>query len=445
MKLEGRRIVVVGMQRSGVASAELLLELGAIVTLSDREPAQQLGEAVQALVARGLPFLPQGGIPAHHFDAAVLSPGVPANSPDLASVGTVMGEVELAAPLLRGRTIGITGSNGKTTTTALTGHILDACGLPAQVGGNIGTPVCAMVATSRAGQWNVLELSSFQLETTHTLHVHTAVILNVTQNHLDRHYTMERYAEAKARILDAQTGADDAILNADDSYCRQFASRGSGQRTWFSSTGEADIHIRDGHIYFQGKQVMPVADVPIKGAHNLENTMAAMAVANTAGAPLGTIADAVRTFRAVEHRLEFVANIGGVDYYNDSKATSVDATLKALSAFPDDVWLILGGKDKGSNYSPLRAPASAKVRAALLIGAAAEIIARDLEGSTEIISIGTLDAALVYAFTHAQPGDTVLLAPACSSFDQFESFEHRGRHFKELVHAISRETHGTAA
>jgi UDP-N-acetylmuramoylalanine--D-glutamate ligase len=348
---------------------------------------------------------------------------------------------------LSGPVIGITGSNGKTTATALTVHILKNCGIPVQVGGNIGTPVAAMLDTSRAEQWNVLELSSFQLETVDTFHPNIAVILNITQNHLDRHGTMQRYAAAKARILDRQTSSDHAILNADDAFCREFAQRGAAQRLWFSSTQRIPdgLCLDQGHILFDGQRVIAAADVPIRGRHNLENTMAAIGAAALAGASNKPIAAAIKTFHAVEHRLEFVRSLDGVDFYNDSKATSVDATLKALDAFDHGVWIILGGKDKGSDYTLLRAPLEAKARAALLIGAAASKIAPALDGAVPLIESGTLDAAVRTAFAQAQPGDTILLAPACSSFDQFQSYEHRGQVFKELVRALESKTHGTAA
>jgi UDP-N-acetylmuramoylalanine--D-glutamate ligase len=451
IELRRKNILVVGMERSGIAAAILLLREGARVTAADQKPFEQLSEAARALRDEGVAFQTQQDGGFEKFDAIVLSPGVPADIPEVEAARSkgvpVLGEVELAAPFLSGPVIGITGSNGKTTTTALTGHILKNCGIPVQVGGNIGTPVTAMLDTSRAEQWNVLELSSFQLETVDTFHPNIAVILNITQNHLDRHGTMQRYAAAKARILDRQTSSDHAILNADDAFCREFAQRGAAQRLWFSSTQRIPdgLCLDQGHILFDGQRVIAAADVPIRGRHNLENTMAAIGAAALAGASNKPIAAAIKTFHAVEHRLEFVRSLDGVDFYNDSKATSVDATLKALDAFDHGVWIILGGKDKGSDYTLLRAPLEAKARAALLIGAAASKIAPALDGAVPLIESGTLDAAVQTAFAQAQPGDTILLAPACSSFDQFQSYEHRGQVFKELVRALESKTHGTAA
>ncbi len=451
MDLEGRNILVVGMERSGIASAELLLRHGARVTAADQKDFEKWNAAAQALRAKGVEPRLQSAGGFERFDAVVISPGVPFDAQEILRAREqgvpVIGEVELAAPFLQGRTIGITGSNGKTTTTALTGHILTETQIPVQVGGNIGTPVAAMVEASRTDQWNVLELSSFQLETTRTFRPDIAVILNITQNHLDRHHTMDQYADAKGRILDRQTTSDFAILNAGDPYCASFARRGAAQRIWFSSAADAatDYRIADGYLCRHSERIIATGDVPIRGRHNLENTIAAIAAAHLAGAPLAKIGAAIRSFHAVEHRLEFVRRLDEIDFYNDSKATSVDATLKALEAFEHGLWVILGGKDKDSDYHPLRDPLAAKARAALLIGTAAEKIRGHLDGAVPSIMAGTLDAAVATAFARAQPGDTILLAPACASFDQFQSYEHRGRVFKELARALEPHRHGAKA
>jgi UDP-N-acetylmuramoylalanine--D-glutamate ligase len=350
----------------------------------------------------------------------------------------VIGEVELAARFLKGRTIGITGSNGKTTTTALVGHILQDSGIAVQVGGNIGTPVTAMIESSRPDQWNVLELSSFQLETISEFHADVAVALNVTQNHLDRHHTFANYAAAKGRLFETQNAGSFAILNADDPTCVGYASITAASPLWFSGTRAVTpgVWLADGKILFDGEPLMDTGEIPIRGLHNIENTMAAAAAARLAGASLASIAAAVRTFKAVEHRLEFVRTLNGVDFYNDSKATSVDATLKALTAFSGGLWVILGGKDKGLDYTLLRAPLAAKAHAALLIGAAAAKIAEQLDGALPLERSETLENAVRFVHAHARPGDTVLLAPACASFDQFKSYEHRGQVFKSLVQKL---------
>ncbi|HML17499.1 MAG TPA: UDP-N-acetylmuramoyl-L-alanine--D-glutamate ligase, partial [Bryobacteraceae bacterium] len=354
----------------------------------------------------------------------------------------VIGDLELAGWFLEGETIGITGSNGKTTTTALAGHILQSSGIAAQVGGNIGTPPAAMVKTSREGQWNVLELSSFQLETAETFRAHIGAALNVTPDHLDRHYTLANYAEMKARLFVNQRAGDFAVLNADDAICRSYAARGAAKAVWFSSTERVSpgAWLDSGRIMLNGEALMDCGEVPLRGVHNLENTMAAAAIAHLAGAAHAQIRAAVMTFPGVEHRLEFVRELGGVAWYNDSKATNVDATLKAIAAFPGGVWIILGGKDKNSDYTPLIAPLKQKARAVLLIGAASEKIerqfGREMPGSIPILRCGTMDVAVKEAHQRAGRGEVALLAPACASFDQFENYEHRGREFKRLVREL---------
>jgi UDP-N-acetylmuramoylalanine--D-glutamate ligase len=445
MKLDGARVVVVGMARSGVAAVELLLEKGASVAAVDQNPL--------ASERLGMEVLPQVDSSFAGADLVVLSPGVPADVDVLKPVRArgvkVIGDVELASWFMQGDTIGITGSNGKTTTTALTGHILKQSGIAAQVGGNIGTPPASMVNSSRPGQWNVLELSSFQLETAETFHVKIGAALNVTPDHLDRHHTREAYAEAKARLFVSQRAGDFAVLNADDPVTRSFAERGRGTPVWFSTTRTVgrgadlfrspaiagNLERRLEVLRLEGKPLMDTREIPMRGIHNVENTMAAALIASLAGAGREQIREAVMTFPGVEHRLEFVRELGGVAWYNDSKATNVDATLKAVAAFDGGLWVILGGKDKGSDYTPLAEPLKSKARRALLIGAAAAKIERDLHG-VPLMQCETLEHAVEEAHRKAHRGDTVLLAPACASFDQFENFEHRGREFKRLVNAL---------
>jgi len=433
MKLDGAKVVVVGMARSGVAAVELLREKGASVRAVDQNPT------AAADVRPGIVVEPQTEESFADAQVIVLSPGVP---PDLdvferaRRCGVpVIGDLELASWYLEGEIIGITGSNGKTTTTALTGHILAHSGILAQVGGNIGTPPASLVKTSRPGQWNVLELSSFQLETTETFRAHIGAALNVTPDHLDRHGTLERYADAKGRLFDTQRPGDFKVLNADDPICESYAARGHGSVVWFSSTREISpgAFLSQDEVVLNGTFVMKTSEVPLRGLHNLENTMAAAAMANLAGATHAQIRSAVMSFPGVEHRLEFVRRMAGVDWYNDSKATNVDATLKAIAAFEGGLWVILGGKDKNSDYSILASPLGAKARAALLIGAAADKIESQLRGSVPLMRCGTIGAAVAEAHARAKSGDTVLLAPACASFDQFENFEQRGREFKRLV------------
>ena len=433
-KLEGKRVAVVGMARSGVAAIRLLRQHGAVVRAVDEKPMGDI---------EGVKAEPQTEAAFSDADLVVLSPGVPADldllAPARARGVRVIGELELAAPFLAGPTIGITGTNGKTTTTALTGHILRESGIACQVGGNIGTAPAELVPTSRPDQWNVLELSSFQLETIETFHATIAACLNVTQNHLDRHHNFQNYANAKARLFEAQVPGDLAVLNADDPVTVSFAGRTAAEVAWFSGTHQVSGAWLDGEtIRLDGPELVNVRALQLRGRHNYENVMAAALMARRAGASPSQIAAAAVTFAPVEHRLEFVREIRGVGYYNDSKATSVDATLKAIDAFPGGLWIILGGKDKDSDFTVLREPLRRKAQAALLIGAAAQKIAGQLEGAVAMIPCGNLAQALDQAARKAAPGDTVLLAPACASFDQFDNFEHRGRVFKELVNMLAK-------
>jgi len=440
-----KKVLIVGLKKSGMASAELLVRQGASVSATDLKGLDQLPGAYEFVSRLGIPFRRQDSETFQGYDLIVLSPDVPADLPQLEEArrrGTqVIGEVELAAPFLKGESIGITGSNGKTTTTSLIGHILRHAGMPVQVGGNIGTPVTAMVDTSRAGGWNVLELSSFQLETIVEFRVHIGLTLNVTQNHLDRHHTFERYAAAKGRLFETMRAGDIAILNAEDPVCVRYAANTAAHVEWFSGKRKVapGASLCGDKLIVDGKLLMEAGEIPIRGRHNVENVLAAAVAAARAGVERAAIAEAVRTFQAVEHRLEFVRRVGGMDFYNDSKATSVDATLKAVDAFPGGLWVILGGKDKGLDYSVLRDPLGARARGALLIGAAAAKIAAALEGAVPLVDCGTLQAAVAYAYQHGQRGDTVLLAPACASFDQFRSFEHRGEVFKQLVNSLPGE------
>jgi UDP-N-acetylmuramoylalanine--D-glutamate ligase len=434
-KLEGVRVLVVGMGLSGIGAVRLLRQKGALIRAVDAKPKGEI-EGVRVEAQTEAAF--------RDAELVVLSPGVPADLDFLAPVRArgvpVIGELELAAPFLQGPTIGITGTNGKTTTTALTGHILRESRIACQVGGNIGKAPAEMVESSRPDQWNVLELSSFQLETIQTFHASIAACLNLTQNHLDRHHTFENYVNAKSRLFETQGPNDLAVLNADDPVTVAFARRTKAKTVWFSGTHHVAGAWLDGEVIRMDKgELVNVNDLRLRGRHNSENVMAAALMAEAAGASLSQIAGAAATFSPVEHRLEFVREVAGVAYYNDSKATSVDATLKAIDAFPGGLWIILGGKDKDSDFTVLREPLRAKACAALLIGAAAPKIARQLgDGALPIVQCGTLAAAIDKASRTAVPGQTVLLAPACASFDQFENFEQRGRVFKELVNALAK-------
>ncbi|HEX3470229.1 MAG TPA: UDP-N-acetylmuramoyl-L-alanine--D-glutamate ligase [Silvibacterium sp.] len=447
MELKGKKVLVVGLGKSGLAAALFLRRRGAQVTVSDVRSAAALAHDIPALLDQGI-MVEAGGhglLTFRRQDLIVVSPGVPLDTPELVQVRNfglpVIGELELAARFLAGKTIAITGSNGKTTTTSLCGEILAAAHLHVQVGGNIGLPVIALVDQSREDGWSVLEVSSFQLETTYQFHPNIAAILNVTPDHLDRHGNMENYVAAKERIF-ANQGSDDAlILNADDDAASRAAARAKSQVFWFSRTRiiRQGAFVREGAIYFRASEqsapefILKVGSIPLKGQHNVENVLAAICAARLAGVAPDAIRGAVEHFHAVEHRLEFVASLNGVDYYNDSKATNVDAALKAIAAFPSGIHLILGGKDKNSDYRLMRPLIQERVKAIYTIGAAAEKIITHVEGSAPIVNAGTLDIAVAKAAEAAQSGEIVLLAPACSSFDQFQNYEQRGQVFKDLV------------
>ena len=453
MELKGKRVLVVGLGRSGLAAALFLRRHGAQVTVSDVRSAAALEREIPMLLEEGI-SVEAGGhglLTFRRQDLLVLSPGVPLDTPEIRQVKafgqTVIGEVELASRFLQGQTLAITGSNGKTTTTTLCGAILQASGAPTLVGGNIGYPVVALTEASRPEGWNVLELSSFQLETIETFHPKIALLLNITADHLDRHGTFENYREAKERIFRNQTADDFLVLNADNEVAASAAARARAQVFWFSRTRviKQGAFVHEGTIFFRRAElekpepVLPVAEIPLKGVHNLENVLAAVAATRLAGVPGAVIRETVAGFQAVEHRLEFVAQVRGVDYYNDSKATNVDAAAKAIASFAQGIHLILGGKDKDSDYRALRGLIAGRVRAVYTIGAAAEKIENHLAGAAPVRRARTLAAALEQAAAAAEAGDTVLLAPACSSFDQFRDYEDRGAQFKRLVHTLAAE------
>ncbi|MGB7848442.1 MAG: UDP-N-acetylmuramoyl-L-alanine--D-glutamate ligase [Candidatus Acidiferrum sp.] len=444
IELRKMRVLAVGLARTGVATALFCAKRNAIVTATDTRPESELGDGPAKLREAGVMLELGGHVEATYLaqDLIIPSPGVPADDALLAKARskgiTVWSEIELAYRFLEGGMIGITGSNGKTTTTTLVYHILKIAGRNALLAGNVGTPLIACVEETNAETVSVVELSSFQLELIDKFRPDIGVFLNLTPDHLDRHKTLEVYAAAKARIFENQTELDAAVLNADDAPTVALAPK-KPQMFWFSRKKRVEqgacVRGEDIVIVHAEKEefVMKRGEIPLVGGHNLENVLAAVMAARLVKVDTATIGKAVRSFTGVEHRLEFVAEIGGVRYYNDSKATNVDATLKALDAFPGRILLILGGKDKGSDYSELQQPLRERTILALLIGAASEKIEKQIAGSVAIERAGTLERAVEIASHAAQAGDVVLLAPACASFDQFENYEHRGRVFKELV------------
>jgi UDP-N-acetylmuramoylalanine--D-glutamate ligase len=454
--LAGKRVLVVGLARTGVAVSLFSAGYGATVTATDDKPEAELAETAARLRAAGVK-LELGGHASKTFlaqDLIVVSPGVPANLPPLALARargiSVWSEIELAWRFLRGTLVAITGSNGKTTTTSLVAHILKTAGIPSLTGGNIGVPLLSLAESSTDATVTVAEVSSFQLETIESFRPEIGVLLNLTPDHLDRHASFDDYARAKMRLFENQLDRDAAVLNADDpEVTRRMPSR--PRIFWFSRRKRVaqGAFLRGDEIVFRSDGAETVLarrdEIPLRGEHNVENVLAACAAAHLAGAAPAAVAAGVKTFRGVEHRLEFVAEIGGVTFYNDSKATNVDAALKAVEAFPGPLLVILGGKDKGSPYTALREPLRQRARAAVLIGAAAEKIGAEVGDAVALEQAGTLDRAVELAMKRAKPGDVVLLAPACSSFDQFENYEHRGRVFKELVAQLETRSAASAS
>lgn len=461
MELSGRKALVLGAARSGIASARFLADHGATVALYDRNPVEEWDEAAVSLKRTHKIGLISGDIPSwllDQIDLVVISPGVPTNTIPARYVdrkdGEVIGEVELAYRFMKGRIVGVTGSNGKTTTTTLIGELLTKAGLATKVGGNIGTPLLTLAESSTDNMWTVVELSSFQLETTKSFRANVAICLNVTPNHLDRYDTFTDYAAAKHRIFLNQTADDVAILNADDEVTAGWANGLKANVVMFSVRNELEegLFLRGRELVCRANGVEKVLttrdEIFLRGLHNVENVLASLAAGLACGVSPESMRETVRNFKGVEHRIEFVDEIGGIQFYNDSKATSVDATLKALEALSDDegkIVLILGGRGKNAPYSPLIPLIESSVRKLVVIGEDAANIVTQLGGHAEIEFADSLAVAVKSAFNAAERGDRILLAPACASFDMFRSFEERGRVFKEEVGNLRRGLEGSIA
>jgi UDP-N-acetylmuramoylalanine--D-glutamate ligase len=452
MEVTGKKVLIIGAARSGIAAAKFLAARGAIVALNDQKPIEKWSEAALALKDSGVGLVP-GEPPMWLLDQlelVVVSPGVPATIIPIRYAeragAEVIGEVELAYRYLKGRIVAITGSNGKTTTTSLIGELLRDAGFKVQVGGNIGNALISMVESSSDDGWTVAELSSFQLETIKDFRTTIALVLNVTPNHMDRYESFTDYAAAKHRIFMNQTPDDFAILNADDATVSSWASGLRAQVTEFSVRKELEqgIFLRGDDLIARTangeRVVLKPSEMKLRGLHNVENVAAAISAGIAAGASLDAMRETVKQFNPVEHRLEFIREVAGVKFYNDSKATSVDATLKALEAFANDpgkVVLILGGRGKKAPYAPLAESVKTKVRRLILIGEDAETIQNELGEYAQFERTSDMHDAVNRAFAAAENGDVVLLAPACASFDMFDSFEHRGKVFKGEVEGIA--------
>ena len=446
--LKGMRVVVAGAAKSGVALARFLLARGASVTLSDQRQARDLGPEVAALGTQGVAF-EFGRHEEKTFTAADLvavSPGVPLSIPPLAAARRagvrVVAEVEVASWYLAGKLIGITGSNGKSTTTALAGHLLTHAGRNAVACGNLGTPLIETIDDDAPDRLYVVELSSFQLEGIETFRPHIAVLLNLSPDHQDRYPDTPAYYRAKGRLFMNQTSADHAVLNQDDAEVVALARGIAPRRHSFSRAGKvADgAYVRGGDIVLvedgREEQGPAVADLPLFGVHNQENVMAALLVARLCGLSFAQAAAGVRTFRGLPHRLERVRDLDGVAWFNDSKATNVGAAAQSLRSFAGGVVLIMGGKDKGGTFADLIPLLRARVTHLVLLGRAKEAIARQIGPIVPTILVEDMEDAVAAARVAAAPGGVVLLAPGCASFDQYTGFEARGEHFRSLVNAL---------
>ncbi|HEX7138207.1 MAG TPA: UDP-N-acetylmuramoyl-L-alanine--D-glutamate ligase [Vicinamibacterales bacterium] len=444
-----KRVTVAGAARSGVAAAELLVRRGARVTLSESRADAPDMDALRDL---GVQIELGGHQPATFADAdlIVLSPGVPADQPVIMSARSqgvpVIGEIELASRWLRGRIIAITGTKGKSTTTVLTGRILETAGFNVTVGGNIGLPLSAQVSASTPDTLHVVETSSFQLEQIDTFHPWIAVLLNFSPDHLDRHATVESYAAAKARIFENQNAGDWAVINADDPAALEMARRGAREargvktRLFGRRTSPADgTAVENGWIVDRGagapppRQLVPLDSIHLRGMHLVDDVMAAATVGAIAGAAPAAITAAVDSFRGLEHAMEDVGELDGVRFINDSKATNVESALRSIESFDRDLVVILGGRFKGGDLRLLREPLRTRAKAVVAIGEAKALVRDAVTGAVHVEEASTFRDAIARAFALAKPSGVVLLAPACASFDMFRDYAERGRAFKEEV------------
>jgi UDP-N-acetylmuramoylalanine--D-glutamate ligase len=446
--VKGQRVTVAGAARSGLAAAMLLASRGAHVTLS--ESHDEIADAA-SLTARGI-SLETGGHRTATFDDAdliVLSPGVPPEQPVIASARArgvpVISEVELASRWLKGRVIAITGTKGKSTTTALTGRMLDRAGYHVTVGGNIGAPLSAQVDESTRDTFHVVEVSSFQLEQIAAFRPWIAVMMNFSADHLDRHPTVEAYGAAKARIFENQGSEDWAVINADDQGAVDLAAPARAHRRLFARRtpiAQGTV-VESGWIVHKSshehRRLIPLTAVHLLGPHLVDDVLAAASVGVIAGVPPSAMVEAVDTFTGLEHAMELVAEIDGVRFVNDSKATNVESALRSIESFEGGLVPIIGGRFKGGDLGLLREPLARRARAVVAIGEAQGLVRAAVEGAVPVYEAGSLDVAVRRSFELARPGGVVLLAPACASFDMFRDYAERGTRFKDEVRTLERE------
>ena len=448
--LQGKKVLVVGTGISGVAAANLLYEQGAQIVLLESNTKLTPQEIAARFDGKTEYDLILGDLPEKAMDSldlAVLSPGVPTDLPFVEAMQErgipIWGEIELAYRCAKGKLIAITGTNGKTTTTALTGAIMREFYKSVFVVGNIGTPYTELATSTTDKSVTVAEVSSFQLETIHKFRPDVSAILNITPDHLNRHHTMECYIETKGRVAQNQTKDQVCVLNYEDEHLRRLAESIPADVFWFSSKQplQRGIFLEGEDIIYQDKErirVCSIHDMKLLGVHNYENVMAAVAIAVHAGVRMDCIRHAVAEFEAVEHRIEYVREVDGVMYYNDSKGTNPDAAIKAVEAMVRPTIVIGGGYDKQSSYEEWIASFGDKVKCLVLLGATADKIEKTAReaGFEKILRAGSLEEAVTLSAKQAEPGDAVLLSPACASWDMFKSYEQRGTLFKEYVNKL---------
>lgn len=446
----GKRILIAGLGKSGIAAFDALVRIDVLPAVYDardiKEDAPELYEKLEALGA--VSYLAGDAVPDETFDYLIMSPGVPLDLPFVhraAERGAeIIGELELAWLLGKGRYVAITGTNGKTTTTTLVGEIFAEAGLETVVAGNIGTAVVSKSLDADDDTWLVTEVSSFQLETIKTFRPKIAAILNITPDHMDRHKTLENYTAVKARIFENQTDEDALVFNADDRLVADIAGKSAAKKIAFSRLKDLDAgaSIKNGKIVFKDanrfEEVLDASDLKIPGAHNIENALAAVAISFAAGISPEVLAKTLHAFKGVEHRLEPVATIDGVHFINDSKGTNPDASVKAIEAIEGSMILIGGGYDKDADFEEYVRAAKDRARKLILMGATAEKIKACAEaaGIDEVYIAHDMDEAVRCSYMCARPGDTVLLSPACASWGMYDDYEQRGNHFKEVVRSL---------
>ncbi len=452
LSLKNTRFSILGAARSGLAVAALLRDRGATVFVSDKAPADKMHQAAAELERMGIPFeLGSNTRRLLEADVLVLSPGVPSSMPlvrDALMIGLrVVSELEVASWFCPAPMIAVTGTNGKTTTTTLIGEIFADAGRPAIIAGNIGTAFSLVTSSAVPDSVAILEVSSFQLDHIASFRPRVSIILNITPDHLDRYeHSFEKYIASKCRVFENQREGDVLIYNYDDDVTRREVERMANPgitRLPFSIIRplDAGAWVDGGDlvtmVYGTRSRIMPVVQIGIKGGHNRYNSMAASLAAQAMGVPAATIASTLMSFQGVEHRLEFVREVNGVKYVNDSKATNVDSVWYALQSFESPIVIMLGGRDKGNDYSRLRDLMRKHVRAVVAIGESADTVAQAFGSEFTVRKAATMEEAVQAGSELAEPGDVVLLSPACASFDWFENYEHRGRVFKELVRNLN--------